>query len=135
MQAAWLALRATQLASVHADHHPSRQLITDHSLQEFHPGRIGTGYFLDRHFSPYVAQFLFANAVLGIAFLWTGTTGVPALLGAFLVGLGFGAEVGDDRNHYQSRHGASAPLLFLAMRAVRRVNSTLRPLISGGLGG
>jgi MFS family permease len=57
-------------------------------------GRIGTGYFLDRYFGPYVAMIVFANSALGIALLlWTGGAGLPALLGAFLVGLGFGAEV------------------------------------------
>lgn len=56
-------------------------------------GRIGTGYFLDRYFGPHVALFVFASSALGIALLWTGSNGAPALLGAFLVGLGFGAEV------------------------------------------
>jgi len=56
-------------------------------------GRIGTGYFLDRYFAPRVALSVFANAALGIGLLWTGATGTPALVGAFMVGLGFGAEV------------------------------------------
>jgi MFS family permease len=56
-------------------------------------GRIGTGYLLDRYFGPGVAMVVFANAALGIALLWTGSAGVLTLLGAFLVGLGFGAEV------------------------------------------
>jgi cyanate permease len=57
-------------------------------------GRIGTGYFLDRYFGPYVALLVFANSAFGIALLlWTGGAGPAALLGAFLVGLGFGAEV------------------------------------------
>jgi MFS family permease len=56
-------------------------------------GRAGTGFFLDRYFGPYVAMFLFALAALGIALLWTGATGGLALMGAFLVGLGLGAEV------------------------------------------
>jgi len=56
-------------------------------------GRAGTGFFLDRYFGPHVAMFLFAVAGLGIASLWAGTTGVPALLGVFMVGLAFGAEV------------------------------------------
>jgi MFS family permease len=38
-------------------------------------------------------MFLFALAASGIALLWTGATGMPALMGAFLVGLGLGAEV------------------------------------------
>jgi cyanate permease len=56
-------------------------------------GRAGTGFFLDRYFAPHVAMSLFALAASGIALLWTGATGIPALLGAFLVGLGMGAEV------------------------------------------
>ena len=34
-----------------------------------------------------------AGAALGIALLWSGSAGVAALAGAFLVGLGMGAEV------------------------------------------
>jgi MFS family permease len=56
-------------------------------------GRIGTGYFLDRLFGPHVALFVFANAALGIALLWTGATGLPAISGAFLVGLASGADM------------------------------------------
>jgi MFS family permease len=56
-------------------------------------GRAGTGFFLDRFFAPYVAMIILAMAASGIALLWTGATGAPALTGAFLVGLGFGAEV------------------------------------------
>ena len=55
-------------------------------------GRAGTGFFLDRYFGPRVAVFVFGTAAVGIALLWTGVAGVPALVGAFLVGLGFGAE-------------------------------------------
>jgi MFS family permease len=56
-------------------------------------GRAGTGFFLDRFFGPYVAMVLFTLAASGIALLWIGATGMPALLGAFLVGLGMGAEM------------------------------------------
>jgi MFS family permease len=56
-------------------------------------GRAGTGFFLDRYFGPHVALCLFAIAALGMVLLWAGVTGAPALLGAFMVGLGFGAEV------------------------------------------
>jgi MFS family permease len=56
-------------------------------------GRAGAGFFLDRYFGPHVAMFLFALTASGIALLWTGSTGMPALTGAFLVGLGMGAEV------------------------------------------
>jgi len=56
-------------------------------------GRAGTGFFLDRYFGPHVAMFIFALAASGMALLWTGAPGVPALIGTFLVGLGLGAEV------------------------------------------
>jgi len=56
-------------------------------------GRAGAGFLLDRYFGPHVAIFLFVLVASGIALLWTGATGTPALMGAFLVGLGLGAEV------------------------------------------
>jgi cyanate permease len=56
-------------------------------------GRAGTGFFLDRYFGPHVALVLFSIAALGIALLWTAGAGAFARLGAFLVGLGLGAEV------------------------------------------
>jgi MFS family permease len=56
-------------------------------------GRIGCGYFLDRYFGPYVAIGVCGLSALGIALLWIGAAGVPALAAAFLVGLGLGSEV------------------------------------------
>ena len=56
-------------------------------------GRIGCGYFLDRYFGGRVAVAICLGAALGIALLSTGATGSAALAGAFLVGLGMGAEV------------------------------------------
>ena len=56
-------------------------------------GRAGTGFFLDRYFGPHVAIVIFALAASGIGMLWRGVIGMPALIGAFLVGLGLGAEV------------------------------------------
>ena len=56
-------------------------------------GRIGCGYFLDRCFGPRVALTICLGAALGIGLLWTGSAGWLALTGAFLVGLGMGAEV------------------------------------------
>jgi cyanate permease len=55
-------------------------------------GRVGTGYLLDRLFAPRLASSFFAAAALGIAMLWSGAA--PLVFpGAFLVGLGLGAEV------------------------------------------
>jgi MFS family permease len=56
-------------------------------------GRIGCGYFLDRYFGGYVAVAICGGAALGIGLLWTGAGEGVALAGAFLVGLGMGAEV------------------------------------------
>ncbi|MGH9143606.1 MAG: MFS transporter [Vicinamibacterales bacterium] len=56
-------------------------------------GRIGSGYFLDRYFGPSVALFICAGAATGMTLLLSGTTGPLALAGAFLVGVGMGAEV------------------------------------------
>jgi MFS family permease len=55
-------------------------------------GRVGTGYLLDRLFAPHLAAVVFGAASVGIALLWLGA---PSLLfaGAFLIGLGLGAEV------------------------------------------
>jgi MFS family permease len=66
-------------------------------------GRAGAGFFLDRYFGPRVAVVVFAAAACGMALLWTGLTGVPALVGTFLVGLGFGAE-GDIIAYLMSRY-------------------------------
>lgn len=55
-------------------------------------GRIGTGYFLDRTFAPRLASILFAVSAAGVALLLPGSR-LPAFAGAFLVGLGLGAEV------------------------------------------
>jgi MFS family permease len=56
-------------------------------------GRIGCGFFLDRYFAGRVALAVCLGAALGIALLSTGANGNAALAGAFLVGLGMGAEV------------------------------------------
>jgi MFS family permease len=55
-------------------------------------GRIGTGYLLDRTFAARLASILFAVAASGIAVLLLGS-GAAVFAGAFLVGLGLGAEV------------------------------------------
>lgn len=55
-------------------------------------GRIGTGYLLDRTFAARLASILFAVSALGIALLLLGDR-TAAFAGAFLVGLGLGAEV------------------------------------------
>ncbi|PYU06739.1 MAG: MFS transporter [Acidobacteria bacterium] len=55
-------------------------------------GRVGTGYLLDRFFAPRLAVFFFCGASVGIGLLMFGAGGKAALVAAFLVGLGMGAE-------------------------------------------
>ena len=55
-------------------------------------GRIGTGYLLDRIRAALLASILFAASASGIALLLLGNRIAP-FAGAFLVGLGLGAEV------------------------------------------
>jgi MFS family permease len=55
-------------------------------------GRIGTGYLLDRTIAARLASVLFAISAVGVALLLTGS-GAGVFAGAFLVGLGLGAEL------------------------------------------
>ena len=55
--------------------------------------RVGTGYLLDRFFGSYVAALFFLGAAVGIGLLMIGRTLSITFLGAFLIGLGLGAEV------------------------------------------
>jgi MFS family permease len=55
-------------------------------------GRLGTGYLLDRTFAARLASILFAVSASGIGLLWLGNR-PAAFAGAFLVGLGLGAEI------------------------------------------
>lgn len=56
-------------------------------------GRVGTGYFLDRYFGPYVTACLFFGGAVGIAFLLIGAANATVYIAVFLVGLAFGAEM------------------------------------------
>lgn len=56
-------------------------------------GRVGTGYLLDRLFAPRLAALFFGGVAVGIGLLGTGTSTGVVCMGAFLVGLGLGAEV------------------------------------------
>jgi MFS family permease len=56
-------------------------------------GRVGAGFLLDRFFAPRLAAIFFGGAALGIALLFVVNTTYMALVAAFLVGLGMGAEV------------------------------------------
>jgi MFS family permease len=56
-------------------------------------GRVSSGYLMDRFFAPRVAAAIFSAVAIGIAFLTIGHGIQSAFVGAFLVGLGTGAEV------------------------------------------
>lgn len=56
-------------------------------------GRVSSGYLMDQFFAPRVAAALFFAVAIGIAFLTMGHGIQSAFVGAFLVGLGTGAEV------------------------------------------
>lgn len=55
-------------------------------------GRVGTGYLLDRFFAPWVAMIFFSGTLGGMLLLLAGASGRLAVVAAFLVGLGMGAE-------------------------------------------
>lgn len=55
-------------------------------------GRIGWGYLLDAFFAPRVSAVLFAAVATGLGFLAVGHAIWAAFVGAFLIGLGNGAE-------------------------------------------
>jgi MFS family permease len=54
---------------------------------------VATGYLLDRFFAPRLAAVFFGGVAVGIGLLWMSDTTATVLIGAFLVGLGVGAEV------------------------------------------
>lgn len=114
----WLMLSAFAMvgASVHACviHLPS--LLTDRGISAETAalassafgialllGRVGSGYILDLVFAPYVAMFFFIGVACGLFLLWSGAGGAAAFLGAFLVGMGMGAE-GDLIAYLASRY-------------------------------
>lgn len=107
-QAFWIMISAFFLvgASVHGCVVHLAPMLTDRGVTAEHAaaaisllggalliGRVGSGYLLDRLFAPRVAMLFSGGAALGIGLLWTGAAGGSAYVGAFLVGLGMGAEV------------------------------------------
>ena len=56
-------------------------------------GRLSSGYLLDRLLASKVALLFYGATTLGMGILSTGSAGTLALLSAFLVGIGMGAEV------------------------------------------
>jgi MFS family permease len=94
-------------------------------------GRIGTGYLLDRTFSARLASILFAVAASGIALLSLGS-GPAVFAGAFLVGLGLGAEV-DLMPYLTSRYFGLVDFgkVYSSVFAAFAIAGALGPLIMG----
>src|SRR5205823_11926216 len=55
-------------------------------------GRVGTGLLLDRYFGPRIAICFSGGAAMGIVLLLMTQAGPMTFVGAFLVGMGMGAE-------------------------------------------
>ncbi len=94
-------------------------------------GRIGTGYLLDRTFAARLASVLFAVSALGIALLLLGSR-TAAFAGAFLVGLGLGAEV-DLIPYLASRYFGLRDFgkVYSTLFAAFALGGALGPLIMG----
>jgi MFS family permease len=94
-------------------------------------GRIGTGYLLDRTFAARLASILFALSALGIVLLLL-RDGTAAFAGAFLVGLGLGAEV-DLIPYMTSRYFGLCDFgkVYSSLFAAFALAGALGPLIMG----
>jgi MFS family permease len=94
-------------------------------------GRVGSGYLLDRIFGPRVAAVFFVGAVLGIALLLSGTARL-AFAGAFLVGLGLGAEV-DVIAYLAGRYFGLRAFgkIYSSLFALFALGAALGPLVMG----
>jgi len=114
----WLMVAAFFLvgASVHASVIHMSAMLTDRGISvqaaalagsligvALLAGRVGAGYLLDRFFAPYVAACFFGGAAMGLVLLLASRTVEVTLVGAFLIGLGFGAE-GDIVAYMTSRY-------------------------------
>ncbi|HEY6409239.1 MAG TPA: MFS transporter [Ktedonobacteraceae bacterium] len=114
----WLMVSAFFLAgaSVHASVIHMSAMLTDRGISvqaaamavsligvALLAGRVGAGYLLDRFFAPYVAACFFGGVAIGFVLLLASRTVEFTLVGAFLIGLGFGAE-GDIVAYLTSRY-------------------------------
>ncbi len=103
----WLMIAAVALlgASVHACVLHLAAMLTDRGMTAqtaalassvagsgLLAGRVGTGFLLDRYFGPRLAVCFSGGAALGILFLLITHGGALTFVGAFLAGLGMGAE-------------------------------------------
>jgi len=103
----WLMVSAFFLAgaSVHAGVIHMSAMLTDRGLNvqaaamsvsligvALLVGRVGAGYLMDRFFAPYVAVSFFGGVAIGFVVLLASRSVEVTLVGAFLIGLGFGAE-------------------------------------------
>jgi MFS family permease len=94
-------------------------------------GRVGTGYLLDRTFAARLASLLFAASGAGIALLLLRGRSA-AFAGAFLVGLGLGAEV-DLIPYLASRYFGMRDFgkVYSSLFAAFALAGALGPLIMG----
>jgi len=114
----WLMVSAFSLAgaTVHAGVIHMSAMLTDRGLSvqaaamavsligvALLVGRLGAGYLMDRFFAPYVAVCFFGGVAIGFVLLLASRTVEGTLVGAFLIGLGFGAE-GDIVAYMTSRY-------------------------------
>jgi MFS family permease len=114
----WLMVSAFSLAgaSVHAGVIHMSAMLTDRGLSvqaaamavsligvALLVGRLGAGYLMDHFFAPNVAVCFFGGVAIGFVVLLASRTVEVALVGAFLIGLGFGAE-GDIVAYMTSRY-------------------------------
>jgi cyanate permease len=95
-------------------------------------GRVGTGYLLDRLFATRVAAWFFICVAVGVSLFLVGAAPRPAFLGAFLVGLGLGAEV-DMIPYLVSRYFGlrSFAQIYSIVLAIFILSGALGPLLMG----
>jgi MFS family permease len=94
--------------------------------------RAGTGYLLDRFFAPHVAAVSFGCVSAGIGLFLSSRTAPMAVAGAFLVGLGLGAEV-DIIPYLVSRYFGlrSFPQIYSVAIGVFLLSGAIGPLLMG----
>jgi MFS family permease len=95
-------------------------------------GRVGTGYLLDRLSATRVAACFFACVTAGIGLFLLGGEPRLALLGAFLIGLGLGAEI-DIIPYLISRYFGlrSFAQIYSMVLATFALSGALGPLLMG----
>jgi len=95
-------------------------------------GRVLTGWLLDRLFAPRLVAGCIGLALVGVAILWAGATGITAFVAIALLGLAIGAEL-DFMSYLISRYqGLRAyARIYGLMYGAFIVGSGLGPLLMG----